>query len=180
MERLEFDQLVELEDAIIDNLWDALTKANADGSLKQLLSSIGLSHLVQEVLGIEPPLKTWREGKILVVGDAQCRPKDLIGVAKDLGIGQTRIEYVDIDKITNYDFTKLEYSPNWCAVLFGATPHSTKGKGRDSSTLSHMEKHRDRYPEVRRLQANSRLKITKTNFRETLQSLIAEGFVVAG
>lgn len=179
MESLGYDQLIDLEEAILDNLWDALTKANADGSLEQLLSSIGLAHLLKEVLGIEPPLNTWGDGRILVVGDAQCRPKDLMGVAKSMGINPRRIEYIDSNEATNYDFAQLEYSRNWCAVLFGATPHSTKGRGEDSSIIAHLEKNRERYPEVRRLHANKRLKITKTNFRETLQSLIDKGIVVA-
>ena len=178
MEHLEYDQLLELQDAIIDNLWGIVTKANADGSLEQLLSSMGLSYLTKEVLGIEPPLKTWGNGKILVVGDAQCRPKDLMGVAKGRGIASERIEYVDASEATNYNFTRLEYSPNWCAVLFGAMPHSTKGKGEESSTISHMEKNRDRCPVVKRLYASNQLKITKSNFREALQSLITEGIVV--
>ena len=84
-------------------------------------------------------------------------------MAKDLGLDPGRIEFVDADEATNYDFTKLEYSPRWCAVLFGATPHSTRGKGSDTSTITHMENNRDRYPEVRRLYANGALKITKTN-----------------
>lgn len=180
MERLEYEQLVELEDAIIDNLWEVLAKANAEDSLERLLTSMGLSYLTKDVLGIEPPLKTWQDGKILVVGDAQCRPKDLAGVAKDMEISPKRIEYIDSGEATNYDFTQLEYSPRWCAVLFGATPHSTKGKGGDSSTIAHMENNRDRYPEVLRLRANNQLKITKTNFREALSKLMDAGLLEVG
>ena len=180
MERLEYDRLVELEEAMIDSLWDVLTKANATDTLEQLLDAMGLAHLMRDVLGLEPPLDTWEDGRILVVGDAQCRPKDLAGVAKGLGLDPSRIEYVDADEATNYDFTRLEYSPKWCAVLFGATPHSTRGKGEDSSLITHMERCRDRYPEVRRLTANGGLKITKTNFRNELRSLMEEGIVAAG
>ena len=180
MEALDHDQLIDLEDAIIDNLWDVLTRRNVEGTLDKLLREMGLYDELAGLLGIAKPLETWGEGKILVVGDAQCRPKDLVGVAKAMGIKAERIEFVDVDEATNYDFSHLEYSPKWCAVLFGATPHSTKGKGEDSSTITHMENNRDRYPEVVRLHANSQLKITKTNFREALTGLMNAGLLAAG
>lgn len=180
MSVLEENQLIDLEESIIDNLWALLTRRNAEGTLDRLLRDMDLYDELVDLLGIPKPLDTWKDGKILVVGDAQCRPKDLMGVAKSMGIRSDRVVFVDVDEATNYDFTQLEYSPRWCAVLFGATPHSTKGKGKDSSTITHMENNRDRYPEVRRLYANSKLKITKTNFRNELTSLIDAGLLEAG
>lgn len=180
MSTLDEGQLIDLEEGIIDNLWSLLTRRNAEGTLDRLLRDMDLYDELVDLLGIPKPLDTWKDGKILVVGDAQCRPKDLVGVAKSMGISSERMVFVDVDEATNYDFAQLEYSPRWCAVLFGATPHSTKGKGEDSSTITHMENNRDRYPEVRRLHANSRLKITKTNFRNELNSLMDAGLLEAG
>lgn len=126
-----------------------------------------------------PALETWSEGKVVVFGDAQARPRDLYGVAKTLGIERSRIEFVDYRESEHYDFRKLEYNHNVVAVMFGANPHSVRGKGSFSSVIVRMERQRDVFPRVIRLYANGGLKVTKTNFRTKLAELIDAGLLAA-
>lgn len=174
---LDYEQLIELERAIREKLIEILTLKNRDGTLKQFMSDIGMSTLLADMLSQNVRLETWREGRILIVGAPQRMEKDLRGAAKTMGINPERLDFITYDETTNYAFRNLENSPKWCAVLFGAGPHSARDMGKDSSILIHLEKNRDRFPETRRLTAGQRLKVTKTNFKDELAKLIEEGQV---
>lgn len=179
MDKLGTEELLELQEEILTRLPEEITavlvRLNANGRLEEFLHLIGMGDLAE---GNEP-LETWPEGKVVVFGDARARPKDLCGVAKELGISRDRIVFVEHDESVRYDFRKLEYNHNIVAVMFGAVPHSTSGKGSDGSVIARMERMRDVFPKVIRLTANGSLKVTKTNFRENLESLISAGFLVA-
>ena len=82
----------------------------------------------------------------------------------------------DYKKIQKYDYKKLQHNPNYRVVLVGPSPHSGRGKGNSSSTITAIEQGKY-YPPVIRLQGSNGLKITKTNFRETLEQLIEDGFI---
>ena len=179
MRRLSEDELLMLEEDVLDGLWDTLEAANASGSLGLLLNALGMSELVEKHLREPGALFTLPEGKILVVGARPRMEEDLRGVAKTLGVSSGRIEFLRYEDTTNYDFRKLEYSYAYCAVLFGHAPHSARGKGEDSSIITHIEGHRERYPECRRLYAGGENKVTKTSFRDALTSLMGEGLVMA-
>ncbi len=179
MRVLSDDELLLLEEDVLDRLWDALDAANGSGTLGYLLNVLGMSELVEKHLREPDALLTLPEGKILVVGALPRMENDLRGVAKRLGVSSDRIEFLRYEDTTNYDFRKLEYSYAYCAILFGHAPHSARGKGDDSSIITHIEGHRDRYPECRRLYAGGENKVTKTSFRDALASLMGEGLVAA-
>lgn len=179
MDKLGTEELLELQEEILARLPEeiiaVLVRLNANGRLEEFLHLIGMGDLAE---GNEP-LETWPEGMVVVFGDTRARPKDLCGVAKELGISRDRIVFVDHDESVRYDFRKLEYNHNIVAVMFGAVPHSTSGKGSDSSVIARMERMRDVFPRAIRLTANGSLKVTKTNFRENLESLISAGLLAA-
>ena len=179
LDRLGTEELLDLQEEILARLPEEITailvKLNANGRLEELLYLIDMGDLVEG----DEPLETWPEGKVVVFGDSQARPKDLYGIAKDLGISRDRIEFVDHDESKRYDYRRLEYNHSVVAVMFGAVPHSTPGKGSDSSVIARMERKRDVFPRVVRLSANGSLKITKTNFRESLETLIDSGLLTA-
>lgn len=179
MDRLGTAELLELQEEILARLPEEITailvRLNTNSRLEEFLYLIGMSDLAE---GNEP-LEVWPEGKIVVFGDAQARSKDLCGVAKEFGISRDRIVFVDHDESVRFDFRKLEYNHNVVAVMFGAIPHSTSGKGSDGSVIARMERMRDVFPRVIRLNANGGLKVTKTNFKEGLESLIEAGLLVA-
>ncbi len=179
MDRLGTVELLELQEEILARLPEEITailvRLNTNGRLEEFLYLIGMGDLTE---GGEP-LEVWPEGKVVVFGDAQARPKDLCGVAKELGISRDRIVFVGHDESVRFDFRKLEYNHSIVAVMFGAMPHSTSGKGSDGSVIARMERMSDVFPRVIRLNANGRLKVTKTNFREGIESLMEAGLLAA-
>lgn len=179
MRRLTTDELVDVEDIILDSLTEILALRNADGTLGRLLARLGLLDQVNDILGESVGLATWPEGKILVVGARQKMEKNLRGAAKSLGISPDRVEFVAYDNVTNFDFEDLAYTPRYCAILFGCAPHSARGKGGDSSIIVHIERHRERFAECRRLLASGELKVTMTNYKDALVELMNEGLVMA-
>lgn len=61
-------------------------------------------------------------------------------------------------------------------VLFGPLPHSTSGKNDSSSVIAEM-KSKEGYPRIETLNAGNKLKITKSNFKSTLERLIQENYI---
>lgn len=179
MERLSIEELEELRETMTELMAEKLTSAlvilNQSGQLEELLVLLGMGDLVDA----KGSLQTYAEGRIVVIGDTAAKPKDLIGIAKDLGIDKSRIEFIGFDESHRFDYRSLEYNPLVCAVLFGAVPHKTKGTNESSSVIAYMEAHRDRYPRVFRLMAGERLKITKTNFKHAIENLIEAGLLAA-
>lgn len=118
-----------------------------------------------------------RNGKILIVGDAQIGSNQLLGCFKQFGIPKDRVEAIlDYEKVATYNFQHLQYNPNYRLILFGAIPHSGKSKGENSSIISHIEK-TDGYPKVVRLTDEHGLKITKTSLKEALKHEIDIGYL---
>lgn len=150
--------------------------ANVENKLKEFLTSFGMEDLLPE----EEPAKfydTFMDGKILIIGGSEIKENKILGCLKSLGINKDRIEcYLDYSKATNKDFTTYQYNPNYRLVLFGPLPHSMKGKGIDSSIMTHME-NKDGYPKVIRLFSNNQLKITKSNVKEAIRKEISIGYL---
>ena len=171
----ELDVLREkIEQRLPEQLVRALVVANRNGKIEDLLKMLQMG----ELLTPKDTMTTYTDGKIVVIGGSSVGVDDLRGIAKKMGIEKSRIKYIDYHDAKQIDYGAFEYQPKICAVLFGATPHKTTGTGSDESLVAHMEKHRDRFPKVVRLTtANGKLKITKTNFRKALASLIDDGTI---
>ena len=166
---LEYEELEE----ILDKIQDKVISANRLGQLETLLSSWGLSDL----LGTESAYATDPKGKIVVIGGSEVKENILLGIIKSLGIDKDRFEFhLDYNETQKYDYKKLRYKPNYRVVMFGPTPHSSTGKHYSSSVIAEMKNHQG-YPRVEVLSANNANKITKSNFRQTLESLIREKYI---
>jgi hypothetical protein len=180
MEKFDQEFLEMLEDTILTQLPDilpfALEAVNDSGRLRELLELLYLDRLLPQSFKSEA-LPT---GKILVFSGQRVRVKDLLGVAKNLGISKERFEFYNYEQSKIYPYYRLEYSSLVSAVLFGAVPHKTTGNDEFNSVISSLE-HKARegvvYARVLRLSANNELKLTKTNFRSALIRLISEGSV---
>lgn len=158
--------VLELE-PIIDAIQRLVFEANRRDNLEELLEKLGLTEFLQP----ECTYDTYKEGRILVVGNSEVDKKILLASAEKCGVSKARFEFVSYDEATNYNFKKLQYNPNYRVVMFGATPHSASGKGDSSSIITAME-NQSGYPKVIRMIANDKLKITKKNFKETLYKLL--------
>ena len=102
------------------------------------------------------------------------------GVCKELGFAdKERFEFhLDYESLKNFNYSQLQWNASCRLVLTGPSPHKTVGTGEFSSMIVAMEK-TSGYPEVIRLQTGNELKITKQNFKGTLQRLLDEGFLSA-
>ncbi len=177
MDALTQEQLVDLEDAIVEQLDALLHRKNIDGTLERMLREMGLDDLIAEFEGAKKPLSTWADGDVLVLGAKPSMVENLRSVGKSLGISKGRFEFVEYDDVTNYGFRKLSYSSKYCAVLAGAHPHMARDIDGASSVITHLEGNRDEFPETVRLTAGGQLSVTKTNFKQALEDLIARGVI---
>ncbi|MGB4590232.1 MAG: hypothetical protein WBI17_13530 [Clostridiaceae bacterium] len=174
---LEILELVELEEAIIQELPDTishiLSRANRTGIMEELLGMLEMTHLLQPAFRSE----TDRKGKIVVIGESEVTEERLLAIAKGLGLEKKRFEFcLDYDRAQRFDYGKLHYESSYRVVLFGPIPHSTKGKGESSSAITEMERKLG-YPRVVRLQNSHALKITQNSFKTALKGLIEENYI---
>lgn len=170
---LGIEELLELEEILREvfdnNLEEILVKLNRSDSLADFLQLIDMSELLQESEATECN----NTGKIIVIGQSEVDKKKLEAVAKNLGIDKNRFEFcLNYEDAKTYNFQKTRWSDAYSAILVGQMPHSGKAKGDFSSIISAIEE-QDGYPPIYRI-GLSRLKITKTAFRETLENLIQE------
>lgn len=171
----DVDELMELEEKlhfILDErLEEILMRLNHTGRLEELIDLLGLSELIGRENNAHP-----KEGKIVIIGQSEVGEDKLIAIAKNYGIEKSRLEFcLDYYDAKNYDFRKTQWSPEYTAILVGPMPHSGASKGDYGSVISALEQ-QDGYPPVIRMGSNG-LKITKTSFRSTLETLIKERLI---
>lgn len=175
---LSVEELSELEDRIIEEIQDKwteiLTMANKHNQLEELLTLLRLPELLAPE---KETFKSYKNGKIMVIGGTEVKEDVLLAIGKKLGIDKSRFEFcLDYEDIQKYNFRKMQYSPQYRVILFGPAPHSGYGKGDSGSILAELEK-TEGYPRVERLISGTELKITKSNYKEKLQQLISEDYI---
>lgn len=180
MDVLDLDQLEEVEAGVRERLTEIISRKNRERLLEPLLREMGLEDLWASVAGAPSALKTEKNGKVLLLGVPPAMRKSVPGIAKKLGLEAKRFEMVEYEDVTNYPFRNLQYVPTYAVILAGAVPHKACDIEGDSGILAHLENHRERYPQVVRLEAGGELKVTKTNLREALERLLRNGIIVAG
>ena len=163
---------------LLDSIRERIFLANRDDTLSDVLNRAGWGDLLQ----INPAdgFETYPAGQIVVLGASEVKKAKLLGVAKALGISKDRVELcLDYEDLVRYNYRKLQYEPKYRVVLVGPMPHNTAGTGNFRSSISAIQ-NEPGYPRVIELYAGRELKITKSNFTETLQGLLDEGFLLAG
>lgn len=171
-------EISDLEDAVLrelpNKITNVLTTANRTGRLEELLELLKMPDLLNPT----EKLKTYKDGKILVIGYSAVKAETLGAIAKGLNLDLERFEFnLDYEGAQKFNFRKLQYASQYRVVLFGPVPHSTTGSGNSSSVIAEMEKRQDCYPRVVRLECNHELKITKNNFKGTLAELMNQNYV---
>lgn len=164
---------IEELDELLEDIRIRVLEANRRGTLKQLLQDMGMQDLLQPTSTFE----SYREGKIVVIGDSEVKEDRLRSIAGKAGIDKNRLEFcLEYGEAQKYNYKKLQYAPQCRVVLFGAVPHSSTGKGDSSSVIAEMESN-DTYPRVERLWSNNTMKITKSNFKAVIEKLVAEQYI---
>ncbi len=174
---LDYVALAELENNVMERLPETIThvlsKLNRTGRLREFLELIDMLDLLMPVA----TYKTYRDGKILIIGDSEINESVIAGVAKSFGIDSNRLELcLGYDKASTYRFERIQYQPQYRVVLCGPMPHSIRGRNGSSSMITEMER-KDGYPRVLRLESNSELKITKNSLRQALAQLKEEDYI---
>ncbi len=174
---LEILELVELEESIMQELPDSishiLSRANRTGMMEELLGMLEMNHLLQPTIRSE----SYRDGKIVVIGESEATEERLLSIAKTFGLEKKRFEFcLDYERAQRFDYGKLQYEPNYRVVLFGPIPHSTAGKGDSRNTITEMER-KGGYPKIVLLQNNHALKITQNSFKIALKRLVEENYI---
>lgn len=174
---LGVEELVELEDAIRENLGDhlpeTLARLNRTGQLEDFLRLLKLETLLEK----KSKYQSYKTGKIIVIGQSEVKPDVFYAIAKKLGIDKDRLElYLDYKAAKKFDFKKLQWQPSYSLIMVGPMPHSGEEKGEFGSIIAAVEQ-TDGYPPVVRLGTNE-LKITKSNFRSKLQEMIESHSII--
>ncbi len=158
-------------------LTDPMIKYNRTGILFKFLEMLDLRDTVFPNLDYKS--KIIKTAKIVVFGESKLKDNVLAAVGEKLGISKNRFEFhLDYHDAKNFDFRKYQYKPDYSLILVGPMGHSGRSKEGDSSVISHIA-HEEGYPPVVKLIAGSQLKITKTNFRDTLKRQLDNGRIMA-
>lgn len=155
--------LLELSEKIYQKILKEISIAYSENKIDEVLNKYGLAN------EIEYPCYDINNGKILVVGDSRVNKSDLIGIAKQYGIRESRIEFqLDYTRLHNFDFGNLRNSFVYSDILVGPLPHKVEGINGFSSFLAMVEANPEEFPMVIRLESANELKITKESFKNGL------------
>ncbi len=166
---LEYTELL----PILDEVQSKILFANQEGTLPELLSKRGLSHLLSPTddYGVQNNPR----GELIVIGDSLTDLNILRTIASQKGISKNRLKFVGYDEVKSVDCSKWKYSYSVAAILCGPLPHKAKGMG-DSSSLIQSLKDAPGPTPVRDLRESSgELKISKTSFSKMLDELLQDG-----
>ena len=112
-----------------------------------------------------------KDPKVLVIGALSLGKDKVYGIAKKIGFKKQQIEILqDFNVIKTYDISKIRNNPNYCGIIFGPVPHSSKSMNSDTSLITHVENN-EGYPPSMRSEANGSLKITKSSIERTLSEI---------
>lgn len=164
---------IEEIEELLDEIRIRILRANREDTLDHLLASMGMYDLMEV-----QSLSGNKNGKIVVLGASDVNEAHLLITAGKLGIDKSRFEFcLDYEAIQKYNFRKLQYSEKYRLILVGPMPHSSAGKADSGSAIAEMEKHPEMYPRIIRMSAGSALKITKSGFKEVLESMLQEDYI---
>ena len=156
------------EEVNSDAFIQTLCRMNCTGTLDEFMTMLEPYKPVNDCAFHPSP-----NGKILVVGGSRCKRNELSAIGRNMGIPKERFVFVlDFVETKKYPFWKLRCNEDWAAVMLGPIPHKIQDMESVIATMEHDEK----YPPIVRLGSND-LKITKTNFKECLRSLIDTNIV---
>lgn len=110
-----------------------------------------------------------RRSKILVFGALAGNISDYQIAAKKMGVNLNNIVFErDYKKLKHYDIGRLKNSVEYSDIIFGPNPHKIEGIDGANSALSYMLREPDKYPRIITSIANESLKITISNFRNSI------------
>lgn len=169
------EELIDIIAEVSHRMHSNIKYAYRQGNLENYLTSIGMEDILAKTeksfYDSEP------DGKILIFGDSQIKEKDIFGCLKGLGISKDRVElHLGYEKAKRYQYTKLQYNPQYRLIIFGPIPHSVEGMMGYSSIISMLEDSHG-YPRVVKLKDGHALKLTKTSLKTAIKESIDSGYL---
>lgn len=173
MAHLTIQELSDLCDEMMGRmgleLLPAITRANREDTLEELLASLGMSDLLA---GSGVPREERLLGKIIVIGASAVNVNKLRSIARKKGFEPERFEFqLDYSRLKHFKFGKIRGSMGYAAILAGPMPHKTPGAEEASSFIGRVESNPDDYPPLIKMQAGNDLKITNNSFKQALGRL---------
>ena len=177
MAHLTVQELSDLCDQMMDRmgfeLLPAITKANREDTLDDLLASLGMADL----LDTNDADDRFYLGKVIVIGASAVKVDKLRSIARKKGFNPDRFEFqLDYARLKHFDFGKIRGSMGYVAIFAGPMPHKTPGAEEASSFIARVENNPNDYPFLIRLQSSNDLKITNNSFKQALDQLSQFGF----
>ncbi len=172
MAHLTAQELSDLYDAMMGRmsfeLLPAITKANREDTLEDLLASLGMP----ELIGNTEPHGKGLQGKVVVIGSSAVKVDKLRSMARNKGFDPKKFEFqLEYDCLKHFDFGKIRGSMGYVAIFAGPMPHKTPGAKRASSFIARVENNPNDYPPLIKLQSGNDLKITNNSFKRALEQL---------
>lgn len=118
----------------------------------------------------EPAPVLAARARILVIGQSRVPEQHLLGICKAMELERDQTEFrLSYDAFDSLDIRSLQYNESVAGILIGPVPHKVPGQDDPVQALMRQEG----YPPAVRVETNSgELKITKSSFRDALQSLL--------
>ena len=108
--------------------------------------------------------------RIIVVGESRAAEPHLLGICKAMGLEKDQIDFrLSYKAFDTLDIGSLQYNDSVAGILIGPIPHKVPGQDDPVQALKRGEG----YPPTVRVETSSgELKITKSSFREALETLL--------
>lgn len=155
--------LVDILEKIYHKLNKEINEAYYNGTIDDVLLKYGLQD------EIEYYYYDKSNSKILIIGHSMINKNDMINIARQYGINESKLEFkLDYKKLSNYDFSILKNNMNYSDILVGPMPHSVRGINSYSSFLVMTEREPESFPKITKLKDANELKITKETFKKAI------------
>ncbi len=158
-------QIAEIKSCLFNRLDNELNIAVRNNEVESFLRKYNIVYEDKQM-----PVNV-RTMKILVFGALAGNKKDYQMVVKKLGIDPNHVVfYDDYSKLASYNVAKLEYSNEYSDIIYGPAPHKIKNMGETSSFLATIKASPEKYPKLCEVTANSKNKITISNFKRAIEN----------
>lgn len=108
--------------------------------------------------------------RIIVVGESRAAEAHLLGICKAMGLEKDQVDFrLSYKAFDSLDIGSLQYNDSVAGILIGPVPHKVPGQDDPVQALMRGEG----YPPTIRVETSSgELKITKSSFKEALETLL--------
>ncbi len=153
-------QITNLKSKIMRKIFVEIDLAIKNNSVDELLEKYCVE--IEEIPYFSGVTK---RSKILVLGQLSGKRKDYVGVAKNLGVEENNLEFIDYVGIKHFNAETLRYSNKYSDIICGPMPHKIEGMGDTSSLITEIEKNPSEYPKLIKATSNGDLKFSITGFK---------------